>query len=145
MRNNFDNDANSHKVKSYITESVFNLNEVNQENESYFEHQNDDDEQYNLNTYIRLNSNLISEINNLENALKTLTKDQSEVINYIKTNLDNQMLMFLSGEGGCGKTYLLSIINNFLTMNGLIVKKLATTGFAATLIEGQTVHGFFLY
>jgi ATP-dependent DNA helicase PIF1 len=30
-----------------------------------------------------------------------------------------------------------------LTMNGFIVRKLATTGNAATLIDGQTVHGFF--
>ena len=53
------------------------------------------------------------------------------------------MLIFLSGEGGCGKTYLLNIINNIMTMNGLTVRKLATTGYAATLIDGQTVHGFF--
>jgi ATP-dependent DNA helicase PIF1 len=53
------------------------------------------------------------------------------------------MLIFLSGERGCGKTYLIDIINNMLTMNGFIVRKLATTGNAATLIDGQTVHGCF--
>ena len=30
-----------------------------------------------------------------------------------------------------------------MTMNGLTVRKLATTGYAATLIDGQTVHVFF--
>ena len=48
------------------------------------------------------------------------------------------MLIFLSGEGGCGKTYLVNIIYNMLLMNGLGVEKLATTGYAATLIDGVT-------
>ena len=30
-----------------------------------------------------------------------------------------------------------------LLMNGLGVKKLATTGYAATLIDGQTIHSYF--
>ena len=48
---------------------------------------------------------------------KTLTNDQKEVTDYIKKNIDNQMLIFLSGEGGCGKTYLVNIIYNMLLMN----------------------------
>jgi hypothetical protein len=31
--------------------------------------------------------------------VKTLTNDQKEVTDYIKKNIDNQMLIFLSGEG----------------------------------------------
>jgi hypothetical protein len=53
------------------------------------------------------------------------------------------MLKFLSGEGGFGKTYLINILNSMMTMNGLNVNKLATTGFATTLIEGRTSHSFF--
>jgi hypothetical protein len=54
------------------------------------------------------------------------------------------MLIFLSGEGEgeCGKTYLVNIIYNMLLMNGLEVKKLATTGYAATLIDGQTIYSY---
>ena len=62
----------------------------------------------NPNTYIRLNSKLISEITNLENKLKTLNVEQMEVLDYIKNKIDEQILLFLSGEGGCGKTYLLN-------------------------------------
>jgi hypothetical protein len=53
------------------------------------------------------------------------------------------MLIFLSGEGGCGKTYLLNIIYNMLLMNGLGVQKFATTGYAVTLIDGQAIHSYF--
>jgi len=31
-----------------------------------------------------------------------------EVVEYIKNKIDEQILLFLSGEGGCGKTYLLN-------------------------------------
>ena len=33
------------------------------------------------------------------------------------------MLIFLSGEGGVGKTYSIDIINNLMTKNGLSVRK----------------------
>jgi hypothetical protein len=66
-----------------------------------------------------------------------------EVVEYIKNKIDEQILLFLSGEGGCGKTYLLNLIDNMLTMNGMTVQKLGTTGYSANLIDGQTIHGFF--
>ena len=130
MRNNFEILSNKEIIKNYYDENVF-------ENESTIYNSDilkdtiieevTEDEKYDLNTYIRINSNLISDINDLNNKLKTLNKDQIEVIDYIKTNLDNQMLIFLSGEGGCGKTYLLNIIHNMMTLNGLTVRKLKVT------------------
>jgi hypothetical protein len=148
MRNNFENLTDKQNIKSYYDENVFeNVSSIYNSNSKTLTdtivEEITKDEKYDLNSYIRINSNLISDINDLNNKLKTLNIDQSDVMNYIKKNFGNQMLIFLSGEGGCGKTYLLNIINNMMTMNGLTVRKLATTGYAATLIDGQTVHGFF--
>ena len=148
MRNNFINLTDKQNIKSYYDENVFeNVSSIYNSNSETLKdtivEEITKEEKYDLNSYIRINSNLISDINDLNNKLKTLNNDQSDVMNYIKKNLGNQMLIFLSGEGGCGKTYLLNIINNIMTMNGLTVRKLATTGYAATLIDGQTVHGFF--
>jgi phage/plasmid-associated DNA primase len=64
-----------------------------------------------------------------------------EVVEYIKNKIDEQILLFLSGEGDCGKTYLLNLIDNMLTMNGMTVQKLGTTGYSANLIDGQTMAG----
>ena len=148
MRNNFENLTDKQNIKSYYDENVFeNVPSIYNSNSKTLTdtivEEITKDEKYDLNSYIRINSNLISDINDFNNKLKTLNIDQTDVMNYIKKNLGNQMLIFLSGEGGCGKTYLLNIINNMMTMNGLTVRKLATTGYAATLIDGQTVHGFF--
>ena len=144
MRNNFINLTDNQNIKSYYDENVSSIYNSNSETlKDTIVEEITKEEKYDLNSYIRINSNLISDINDLNNKLKTLNNDQSDVINYIKKNLGNQMLIFLSGEGGCGKTYLLNIINNIMTMNGLTVRKLATTGYAATLIDGQTVNVFF--
>ena len=86
---------------------------------------------------------MIYEITNLENKLKTLNVEQMEVVEYIKNKIDQQILLFLNGDSGCGKTYLLNLIDNMLTMNGMTVQKLGTTGYSANLIDGQNVHGFF--
>jgi hypothetical protein len=42
------------------------------------------DDHYDLNAYIKINSDLINDIINLENMVKTLTNDQKEVTDYIK-------------------------------------------------------------
>jgi predicted transcriptional regulator len=100
MRNNFYSISNNQKLNILYTENVFNHNDNN-----YISNQVNDiasgevEEHYDLSTYIRINSDLINDIINLENMVKTLTNDQKEVTDYIKKNIDNQMLIFLSGEG----------------------------------------------
>ena len=141
MRNNFESTIDTSISKSYLDDNVFNLN-GDDETETVVDISENTD-QYDLTAYIKINSNLIADINNLEKQMKTLSPDQKEVIDYVHQNLANQMLIFLSGEGGCGKTYLINILNSMMTMNGLNVNKLATTGFAAALIEGRTLHSFF--
>jgi hypothetical protein len=105
MRNNFETNSGKNNLKYYYNENIFNLDNQEFETESVLDINSNYDDQYDLKAYIRLNSNLISEINNLDKRFQTLSTDQREVINYINTNKDNQMLIFLSGEGGRGKTY----------------------------------------
>ena len=106
MRNNFINLTDKQNIKSYYDENVFeNVSSIYNSNSETLKdtivEEITKEEKYDLNSYIRINSNLISDINDLNNKLKTLNNDQSDVINYIKKNLGNQMLIFLSGEGGC--------------------------------------------
>ena len=142
MRNNFESLSNKPILKNYMNENVFNLDTTLFVNSENLTEQFPENDEYNLNAYIRINSKLISEVNHFETQLKNLNSEQTEIINYIKENFDSQMLMFLSGEGGCGKSYLLNVIH--IMLSGLNVQKLATTGNAASLIDGQTVHDFFL-
>ena len=104
MRNNFENLTDKQKIKSYYDENVFeNVSSIYNSNSKTLTdtivEEITKDEKYDLNSYIRINSNLISDINDLNNKLKTLNIDQSDFMNYIKKNLGNQMLIFLSGEG----------------------------------------------
>ena len=82
-------------------------------------------------------------MNKLDDKLKRSTSDQKKIVEYIEKNIDQQLLIFISGNGGSGKSYLLQIIYEILTLNCLTVRKLATTGNAAKLIEGEIVHSFF--
>jgi len=52
----------------------------------------------------------------------------------------NRKSMCITGPGGCGKSYLIRHIVNYCAMNKLIIGVTATTGTAAALIEGQTIH-----
>ncbi len=51
--------------------------------------------------------------------------------------------IFLTGGAGVGKTTLTREIINMYEQQGKKVAKLASTGMAATLIGGQTLHSFF--
>ncbi|MDP3464198.1 MAG: AAA family ATPase, partial [Sulfuricurvum sp.] len=51
--------------------------------------------------------------------------------------------LFITGGAGSGKTTLTRTLIEEMQKNGKKVACLASTGMAATLIEGQTLHSFF--
>jgi len=61
-----------------------------------------------------------------------------DIINLIKKNN-----IFLTGGAGVGKTTLTNEIIQYFQKKGKNVARLASTGMAATLLEGQTLHSFF--
>jgi hypothetical protein len=85
MRNNFDSISNNQKLNILHTENVFNHNDNNYISNQVNDIASDEvDDHYDLNAYIKINSDLINDIINLENMVKTLTNDQKEVTDYIK-------------------------------------------------------------
>jgi len=70
------------------------------------------------------------------------TETSSLELNKVLSKLQQQQNIFLTGGAGVGKTTITkAIINNFEEV-GKKVAKLASTGMAATLIGGQTLHSF---
>jgi hypothetical protein len=143
IRNNFEcKNLNQTYKKAYFDENTSNANSLPYDTIQSNDQKNNH-ESFNMDKYIKINSNLIDDLNKLDDKLKQLTSDQKNIVEYIEKNIDQQLLIFISGNGGSGKSYLLQIIYEILTLNCLTVRKLATTGNAAKLIEGETVHSFF--
>ena len=66
-------------------------------------------------------------------------------MNYLKTiseKLQNKQNIFLTGGAGVGKTTITKSIIELYEQDSKKVAKLASTGMAATLINGQTLHSF---
>jgi hypothetical protein len=68
-----------------------------------------------------------------------------EIIKYIIDSDDRnppQLLMLLHGEGGTGKSRVIQTITDLFKQRGILHKliKVAYTGVAASLIEGETIH-----
>ncbi len=61
----------------------------------------------------------------------------------IKRVLDNGDNVFLTGGAGVGKSFLLRALIAQYELEGKKIAKLASTGMAAALIAGQTLHSFF--
>lgn len=64
--------------------------------------------------------------------------DQSTALNILKTGNN----VFLTGEAGAGKSYLLKQFMSFLEKNKIPFAATASTGIAATQINGQTIHAW---
>jgi ATP-dependent DNA helicase PIF1 len=65
-----------------------------------------------------------------------LTYEQKDVLNVVKAKHN----LFFTGSGGSGKSFLLRIIRKCLPHNSTFVT--ASTGVAASLISGITLHAF---
>lgn len=63
---------------------------------------------------------------------------QAEALNILKTGAN----VFLTGEPGAGKTYVINQYIAWLEASGLTVAVTASTGIAATHIGGMTVHSW---
>ena len=77
--------------------------------------------------------------------IEMLTPSQLAVFSYIsKTSGSEQILAFVTGGGGCGKSFLLLTLRRlFEYKQGKSSSVLATSGSAAVLINAQTIHRFF--
>jgi ATP-dependent exoDNAse (exonuclease V) alpha subunit len=63
---------------------------------------------------------------------------QSEALEVLKTGAN----VFLTGEAGSGKTYVLNQYRDWLQDQGLTVAVTASTGIAATHLGGRTIHSW---
>ena len=76
-----------------------------------------------------------------EHKLK-LTGNRRFIFDYMEQNLRKQMLVFITGPGGVGKSYLFPIIVILPELSGEIVLITGTLGSAAKLIYGRTLHSY---
>ena len=78
--------------------------------------------------------------------VSTFSESQRKAFDYITQSLSTgkQVLTAIIGEAGTGKSYLLKgIVEHATRVLHMSPKKLATTGVAAHLISGETLHHFF--
>lgn len=68
-----------------------------------------------------------------------LNKNQRIATNFLK----NRENVFLSGEGGTGKSYVIDNFTDYLTKNGIKFVVCAPTGLAAMNVNGATLHRTF--
>src|SRR5580700_9550940 len=63
---------------------------------------------------------------------------QNEALNLLKMGKN----IFLTGAAGAGKTFLLNKYINYLKENNVSVAVTASTGIAATHLQGTTIHSW---
>ena len=105
------------------------------------------------NSYCKVN-NYTERFEKLQNNVSRLTKQQLKAYNiaveYISGARNSQMLMFVTGEGGTGKSFLISLIMEYTQIchgkqKGIYGSALAVapTGAAANVIGGYTWQSVF--
>ncbi len=90
-------------------------------------------------------------IDELETAIKNLTPDQKKIFREVVkcAQQGEQFHYFITGPGGCGKSYLIKVLQNYLTLKTSRVLGVANvllgapTGTASRNIHGRTLHSLF--
>ena len=86
---------------------------------------------------------ILAEKQDFDSRVSKMTNDQKKVFDFVSERLDGQVLAFVSGPRETGKSFLLHSLMMKMELSALIVEVLATSGNAAVLVEGQTIHSFF--
>ncbi len=85
---------------------------------------------------------IMAETIDVSERMKSFTPEQKHFFTFVESNMDKQKLTFCTGPGGTGKSYLLHTVKQFLELSGETVAVTGTSGTAAKLIGGQTLHSF---
>jgi hypothetical protein len=81
---------------------------------------------------------------NLPEMKENFSNSQAKTFDWIEHHFGKgQTLACIVGQAGTGKSYLISAVVQMAIELGICAQKLATTGVAAHLIGGETVHHFF--
>jgi len=82
----------------------------------------------------------------LEDIRKTFSPSQEQAFNWLEMSMsqkpNSSILAAIVGQAGTGKSYLIQALEQHTSQHKIVLKKLATTGVAAYLIKGQTIHSF---
>ena len=83
--------------------------------------------------------------NQLNSIIPSLNENQSHIFNEIKERIDAgiQVNAFISGKAGTGKSFLINALKKFFITKDIPFIVCASTGIAASLIGGRTVHSAF--
>ena len=79
-------------------------------------------------------------------AIELLNTEQLEIYHHVMSSVVNneQLLLFIDGKAGCGKTFLINVICDTIRAQNGIVLPTATSAFAAQLYPGgRTTHSMF--
>ena len=88
--------------------------------------------------------NVVKDEDELREHILSLTPSQLHAFELMTDLCDQQRLLFLTGPGGTGKSFLIHTVVGQLTYcQGLYAEVLATSGSAAYLLGGSTIHRFF--
>ena len=82
----------------------------------------------------------------LEEYTSKFTASQQRAFNWLKNCVEQnspQILVAVIGAAGCGKSFVMGAMVEYLRQCNLVVTKLAPSGVAASLIKGTTIHNFF--
>ena len=82
----------------------------------------------------------------LDEYTSKFTDSQARAFRWIQDGIQQSaspLLAAFVGAAGCGKSFLMGGIVQFLRQSNLVVSKLAPSGVAASLIKGTTIHNFF--
>ena len=82
----------------------------------------------------------------LEEYISKFTPSQQRAFDWLTKVIeqdDYQVLVALVGAAGCGKSFVMGAMVEYMSQYKLVVAKLAPSGVAAPLIKGTTIHSFF--
>ena len=155
------------KVALAALSSVKKINEARQVDGEEVEVNKEDDEpqlmgeaKTAMNDVLDMNTNSTDKLS-LEERVAMFNDDQRRVFENIKAHLHHQqcheasecfcelkpLCMFLSGEGGTGKSFLIetikALVNSIWSVDGLLCAVAAPTGLAAFNVGGITIHRLF--
>ena len=85
-----------------------------------------------------------TELEKQEKLMNDQQKSVMDIVKYAFQSSNNQIMQYIDGKAGTGKSFVIRAIQNFCTIHNIPYLTCASTGIAASLIGGSTAHSSFI-